>query len=211
LVVVGAVEAAGTFLAFVVTIRAANAAKRAAEIADRSLHLLNQPWLDTTDWKVDATYGKSTPDEYGSYTQELIALTVSFNVINTSLTPATIYEIEVTDIGSGSPPESWIVSSTVGNLITPGGRHPHEAVINAAHMVDRQIEEYVSNRGFVVEIRGVIHFSDLFTADSVRKRHFGRQCILKSKGSEFRPVAGAERIEAPQKHGQSNQHNAPVT
>ena len=191
LVVVGAIQSVLIAVGLFASIRAAKAATASANIADSSLRILNRPWLDTDDWSVT---------EQRSDINDLAALVIRFNVVNPSRTPATIYEIEVTDIGSGSPPDEWTVSSDVGNLLTPGGKHPHDATILVEAMVERQIADYETGRGFTVEISGVVHFSDLFCADprhpKRRQRRFGRRCVLRrTGGSEFHPVAGAESVD----------------
>jgi hypothetical protein len=185
------------------TRKAANAAKLSASTAERSLRLLNQPWLDTADWAVSEERGSAIRDKMGGWTTgELLALNVSLNVVNNSQTPATIYQIEMTDSGSGSPPTDFTVTSVVGNLITPGSKHPAKAHI--AELAPSQIARYESGTGFPIRIEGTIHFGDLFSTkdpnddsiDGPRKRHFGRECVLRTGGrSEFHPIAGAESVE----------------
>jgi hypothetical protein len=50
LVVVGALEAGGTVLAFMVAIRAANAAKKSADVAERALRTAERAWMGATDF-----------------------------------------------------------------------------------------------------------------------------------------------------------------
>jgi hypothetical protein len=185
------------------TANAATAARKSADIAERSLRLLNQPWLDTADWTVSEQRGAAGPDGDGGFTQPLRCLTVAFNVVNNSQTPATLHEIEVTDEGSGSPPTGWTATSGVGNLLTPGSKYPFEVPLMVEDMTERQIADYETERGFVVDIRGTIYFNDLFAREqpsngpyqAPRRRFFGRTCILKRRASEFRYVSGVERVE----------------
>jgi hypothetical protein len=183
----------------VATRRSNHIARSASEVADRSLRLLNKPWLDTDGWTVREIRG---PDPQEGWEGPLESLRIEFNIVNPSNTPATIYRVSVTDIGSGSPAKDWTVESDIGNLITPGGRHPHAAEILAEDLVARQISDYEKGRGVVIEIRGVVYFTDLFdnerTPQKWRERHFGRNCILKRNASEFLPVAGAELIDPEQ-------------
>ena len=74
--------------------------------------------------------------------------------------PATIYHIEVSDYGSGSPPTDYTVAAAVGNLLTPGSKHSSKA-----HLQDlppNQLKAYEFGNGSVVEIHGTIHFGDMF-------------------------------------------------
>jgi hypothetical protein len=196
------------------TRKAANAARRSASIAERSLRLLNQPWLDTADWDVSEEHAAPVPDGNGGFTQELTGLTVAFNVVNNSHTPATLYRIVMTDYGSGSPPTDYTVTAVVGNPITPGSKHPYQ--VRITDLAKSQIKSYADRTGFPVKIEGTIHFGDLFNTkapndddsiDGPRKRRFGRQCLLRRGGrSEFFPIAGAESVE-PQLGQQEQSEN----
>lgn len=182
--------------------QAAEAATASTGIARRSMWLLNQPWLDTINWRViGERRGPATPDGAGGQIRgELEGLIVGFDVVNKGPTPATIYEIEVRDMGSGSPPTDYSVTGHVGNVITPNAVYPYTANIN--NLSRRQIQSYEGNVGVALRIEGTIHFGDLFVrrdpnvSHGPRLRHFGRLCLLKNSGrSEFHPIAGAERVE----------------
>ena len=185
------------------TRQAANAAKQSAETANKSLRLLHQAWLDTADWEVTEVRGVETPDEMGGQSDgRLEGLRITFNVVNNSPTPATIYHLEITDFGSGSPPSDFTVTSAVGNLITPGSKHPGEAFIQ--DLSRKQIVAYESGNAFTIEIHGIIHFGDTFnrkrrsdeSMEGPRKRRFARVCILRRYAkSEFHQIAGGESIE----------------
>lgn len=109
-----------TGIGLLITLRAANAAKASADIADRSLRVLNQPWLDTADWHVVEHRAEAVAGSSGFPLERLTGLSVTFNVVNNSRTPATLYQIEMTDSGSGDPATVLSVSGSLFSNQTSG-------------------------------------------------------------------------------------------
>ena len=127
---------------------AAQAAKKASRIAEQSLRLVNQPWLDTNDWTVTERRSEGIPDAMGGRSRgKLLGFTVKFSVANDSRTPATIYHIEMRDSGSGSPPIEYVVTEVVQNLITPESAHPYQAVID--NLSQSQLASYETGNDYL--------------------------------------------------------------
>jgi hypothetical protein len=192
---------------------AADAAKESAEVAQRSLVLLNRPWLDTANWAVERRMGRLAQDSLGGDITPIEGLTITFDVVNNSPTPARINwintEDDITQTGS---------SSAVETVLTPNGQCPYSHELYP--LTDEQISQY-KNRGLVVLLRGFIHYGDLFAPRQPkspahgfgpRVRRFGRSCVLRhGHGSTFTLLTGAEGVgmndedwEREQNEGQPN-------
>jgi hypothetical protein len=187
------IQAVIALVALVLSFKATSVATRSADVAEKSLRLLNQPWLDTADWKMTPELAEPVHDDLGGYTQELTGLALTFNVVNNSRTPAILQQIDVEHFGMD-------VSFTpiAEHMLTPDGTYPY--TVHIISLTFDQIGRCKHQDGLRVEVRGAIKFVDWF-GPSVRTRYFGRKCILRRYGqSEFHYIAGAERVEPQSYH-----------
>jgi len=206
LVIVGGIEVAAIAGGLIFTAKAANSARRSADTANTSLKLLNQPWLDTAGWKVEPSLGLPVPDGDGGHTQPIVALNVLFFVTNKSRTPANLKWIQMIDEIHAGPPEPIkrlsITKTTepMNILLTPGSKYSHSEIYSIG---PEHIEMY-EKFGFIVDMSGTIHFSDVFTENKTnidkvvgpRRRHVARRFWLaKNQVTRVHLMPGSERIE----------------
>jgi hypothetical protein len=174
-----------------ITGKAARASQRSAAVAERSLRLLNQPWLDTTDWTVTPLVTN----------EALQMIELSFAIVNNSKTPAILNKIQLPEIVRAGPEpltrlEIRRARDPVGILLTPGGRYDHSEFygVTAAHA------KMYAGDGVIFDFEGTIHFSDMFTRSGSpgqrgpRRRHFTRRIWVQRDAVQIR--TRAERIES---------------
>ncbi|MEP7304235.1 MAG: hypothetical protein ABJA98_01830 [Acidobacteriota bacterium] len=176
------------------------ALRRDVRNTEQALRLLNQPWLDTTDWQIDVHGGPAIPDGEGGFRSIMVGVIVIFTVVNHSPTPATLSRIDLETDG----PEAWHVSETVNSFLPPGGRYVFRTEITP--LTEAQRQQYL---GGGIAVRGTLHFGDLFqpsrrpTASGPRRRHVGR-ILRAAPRREILPLPGAEWLESdddPEREG----------
>jgi hypothetical protein len=149
--------------ALVETRKAADAAKQSADTAERALVLLNRPYLDAENWRGDII---------GAMKAETMHITVSFNIVNSSVTPAFVESIEVNDdSGQASPLGELSTDTTVEATIGPRQSQPFRRDV----LLTQEQWQQVYFGKLAVNFWGTITFTDDFILKGHKRvRHFSR-------------------------------------
>lgn len=153
LVIVGAIQAVATMLAFAAAWSAAGAAKKSADVAERSLLHLNRAYLTTERWTV-------APDYFGG------TVKISFEISNPSKTAARLERIELT-IGSNT------TTREIRTMIAPNERYPLTETTSGITVPP--IDGYGAAQSFSFEVSGRIAYTDIF--HKTRHRRFARSVV----------------------------------
>lgn len=158
-------------------------------LTERSLRLLNRPWLDTDGWRA-------------AYREPFLA--IDFSILNPSKTPARIRsmqsEVAVTEIPGVAVSRLETMDNTVRDtqdvkiLLTPGRTHLasiHFARIDLRDPFSAAVRDAFEQEGLILVIKGRITYADIFGATHVRK--FGQICQWGGRGRDarFGPLTAA--------------------
>ena len=149
---------------------AAVAAAKSADTAEKSLRMLNRPYLDTDDWTADLHSGPSFGDP--------TILTIKFNIHNPSPTPARLERVTICEGFGGHTAETIEYQTEVQGMIPPRRSQPFVVQITIG-----QAEWELMFRGeLMVRVFGEFQYTDLFNKSRQRTKKYARYCNCRCPG-----------------------------